>query len=63
MPCQSLADVVELLGGAASEALEEDERVRLDHHLADCRDCRDELVALRRVVRQLSVLRSTGRHG
>lgn len=63
MACQSPGDVVELLGPAACDALEVDERARFDRHLADCPECRDELVALRSVVRQLSVLRSPGRDG
>lgn len=60
MTCQSPAEVVELMGPAASGALNADERAQLALHLADCPDCRDELLALRRVVRQLSVLRQTG---
>ena len=58
MACRSPAEVVELLGSAVCDALEVDERVRLDRHLAGCSECRDELIALRRVARRLSALRA-----
>ena len=61
MTCQSPAEVVELMGPAACGALDPEERAALGLHLVDCPDCRDELVALRRVVRQLSVLRRPDR--
>ena len=61
MTCQYPAEVVELMGPAACGALDAEGRAQLAVHLADCRDCREELRALRRVVRQLSALRQTGR--
>ena len=61
MMCRSPAEVVELMGPAACGALNAEEGVQLALHLADCPACRDELLALRWVVRQLSVLRQTGR--
>ena len=63
MECRSPAEVVELLGPAACDRLDADERVRLDRHLAGCSACRDELIVLRRVVRRLSVLRAPDRRG
>ena len=59
MACRCPVDVVELLGPAACDALEVDERGRLDRYLAGCSECRDELTALRRVARRLSALRAT----
>jgi anti-sigma factor RsiW len=61
MACRSPAEVVELLGPAACDVLNADERDRLERHLADCPDCREELDALRRVVRLLSSLRAPPR--
>jgi anti-sigma factor RsiW len=57
MTCRSPWEAADLLGPAACGALDVEERARLALHLADCRDCREELLALRRVVRQLSVLK------
>jgi anti-sigma factor RsiW len=61
MACRSPSEAVELMGPAACGALDAEERAQLALHLADCPDCRQELLTLRRVVRQLSVLRRTRR--
>lgn len=61
MTCRSPAEAGELMGPGACGALNARERVQLAFHLADCPACREELLALRRVVQQLSVLRQAGR--
>lgn len=63
MECRSPAEVVELLGPAACDALDAAERARLDHHLAICSECRGELITLRRVAERLAALRATGWRG
>lgn len=44
------------MGPAACGALEPVERAQLDRHLVGCAHCRDELLALQRVVARLSAL-------
>ena len=57
MTCLSPSEAVELMGPAACGALNAEERAQLALHLADCPDCHEELLALRRVVWALSALR------
>ena len=63
MECRLPAVAVQLLGPAACDALDAGERARLDRHLAECAKCRHELIALRRVVDCLSILRPKYRGG
>jgi hypothetical protein len=57
MTCHSPQEVIELIGPAVFAALDAEEHAKLDRHLVDCADCRQELLSLRRVVAKLSALR------